>query len=300
MPEAVTFKNLTRFFTIIILLLSWQTAKAQENQNSVLWEVSGNGLEKSSYLFGIINFIPDNEFAVSGRILRLMDECDLFITKTPHTKASQKEFSKAARIENDGWINDYLTDDELNQLRLLMLKDLEVTEHDYHFTYSRLQPVILVTASTLLYLGDDVVFVEDEIARAAKKHHLKFRSLSTIDEEIAAFKEFPIPDQVEALKHTVSNWNDHIEDYNQLVRSYVDDQDLEMIHEEILRTTNRSETFQEAYYYSRNKSWTGKIKEIISEDAAFIAVGAAHFYGESGLLSLLKSEGYTLSPVDAF
>lgn len=295
-------RRIIHYLSIGLLLFfsSISIVRAQEVDNSILWEISGNGLEKPSYLFGIINFIPENEFAISGRILRAMDECDLFITKIPHTKASQKEFTKAARIANDGWINDYLTDDELNQLRLLMLKDLEVTEHDYHFTYSRLQPVILVTASTLLYLGEDVVFVEDELAKAAKKHHLKFRSLSTIEEEIAAFEKFPIPDQVEALKYTVNNWEEHINDYDKLVQSYVGDQDLEMIHEEILRATNRSEIFQEAYYYSRNKSWTGQIKELIAKDAAFISVGAGHFYGKEGLIQLLKKEGYSLNPVDAF
>ena len=286
--------------TLLLACCTGLTSVAQDQEDAVLWEVSGNGLTEKSYLFGFINFMPDEEFVVSGRIRRAMDECDLFVTKMPHTRSAQKEFTKAARIPNDGWINDYLTDDELNQLRLLMLLDLEVTEHDYHFTYSRLQPVILVTASTLLYLGDDVIFVEDELAHAAKKHHLKFRSLSTVEEEIAAFEKFPIEDQVEALKHTVNNWDEHISDYNQLVRSYMDDQDLEMIHEEILRATNRSEPFQQVYYYDRNKSWTGKIKEMIAEKPSFIAVGAAHFFGDAGLIKLLKAEGYTLTPLAAF
>lgn len=292
--------KISNYFILLILLNFTKVLHAQEKDNSLLWEISGNGLENPSYLFGIINFIPENEFAISGRVLRAMDESKLFITKMPHTRASQKEFTKAARIANDGWINDYLTDDELNQLRLLMLKDLEVTEHDYHFTYSRLQPVILVTATTLLYLGDDVVFVEDELAKAAKKQHLKFRSLSTVEDEIAAFKKFPIPDQVEALKYTVNNWEEHLEDYNHLVKSYSNDQNLQVIHEGILKATNRSEAFQEVYYHQRNKAWTGQIKELIANDAAFISLGAAHFYGDMGLIQLLKDEGYSLTAVDAF
>ena len=82
---------------------------------------------------------------------------------------------RAAKIPNDGWINDYLSDDELNELRLLMLLDLEVSENDYHYNYSRLQPVILVTATTLLYLGGEVIFVEEQLMQAAKKSHLKFQ-----------------------------------------------------------------------------------------------------------------------------
>ena len=185
---------LVKCFLITVLSGSFSITESKgQLENSILWEISGNGLEKPSYLFGIINFLPENKFVVSNQIIDLMNECDLFITKIPNTRASRREFTKAARIVNNGWINDYLTDDELNKLRLLMLRDLEVTEHDYHFKYSRLQPVILVTASTLLYLGDNVVFVEDELAKAAKSQHLGFRSLSTIEEEIEAFGKFPIP-----------------------------------------------------------------------------------------------------------
>ncbi len=297
MPDKIFSKYLLLSLISVAIVL---TSQAQQNENSVLWEISGNGLTKSSYLFGIINFLPENKFSVSKNIQNALNESKVFITKTPINRSSRNEFSKAVRIANDGWINDYLTDDELNQLRLLMLKDLEVTEHDYHFYYSRLQPIILVTVTTLLYLGDDAVFSEDVLAKKAKKSKLKFKSLATVEEEISAFEKFPIPDQVEALKYTVNNFKEHLEDYNQLVEYYTKDQDLEKIREEILKATNRSEQFQKAYYYSRNEIWTGEIHDLISQDPAFIAIGAAHLSGEHGLINLLRVQGYTMNPINAF
>ena len=67
-----------------------------------------------------------------------------------------------------------------------------------------------------------------------------------------------------------------------------------------MKATNRSQQFQEAYYDSRNKEWTGKISEIISQDAAFIAIGATHMAGQLGLIHLLREKGYTMTPVNAF
>lgn len=299
----MNYKTISNYFIVFVVNISTVfISEAQHDQNSILWEISGNGLEKSSYLFGIINFLPKNEFSVSKNVRRAMEESKVFISKTPINRPSRNKFSKAVRIPNDGWINDYLTDDELNQLRLLMLKDLDVTEHDYHFFYSRLQPVILVTATTLLYLDldDNVVFSEDLLAKTAKKSKLKFKSLGTVEDEIAAFEQFPMQDQVEALKYTINNFNEHIEDYNQLVRYYSNEQDLDKIHEEILKATNRSEKFQEVYYYSRNKLWTGKIHDLISMDPAFIVIGAAHLSGERGLIQLLRAKGYTMDPISAF
>ena len=294
-------KGLYIFLSVFLLNISIVSfCSGQDDENSVLWKISGNGLTQSSYIFGIINFLPKNEFTVSETLQKAMDECKIFVTKSPKTNASKKKFYKAAKIPNDGWINDYLSDDELNELRLLMLLELEVTEHDYHYNYSRLQPVILVTATTLLYLSGEVTFVEEQLVQAAKKNHLKSKSLGTIEEEIAAFDNFPIPDQVEALKYTVKNFDEHINNYKQLVIYYKEEQNLDKIQEEILKATNRSQLFQEAYYDSRNKVWSGKISEMISKDAAFIAIGATHLAGKNGLLRLLKEKGYTMTPVNAF
>ena len=294
-------KRIYVFLTAFLLnILMVKVSNGQDDQNSVLWKITGNGLEQPSYVFGIINFLPKNEFVVSSSVNKAMNECKIFVTKSPKTNASKKKFYKAARIPDDGWINDYLSDDELNELRLLMLLELEVTEHDYHYNYSRLQPVILVTATTLLYLSSDVVFVEEQLIQAAKENRLKFKSLGTIEEEIAAFDKFPIPDQVEALKYTVQNFDEHINNYKQLVKYYKEEQDLDKIQEEILKATNRSQQFQEAYYDDRNKVWSENIGEIIGKDAAFIAIGASHLAGKNGLLHILKEKGYTMTPVNAF
>ena len=288
-------------FIVLINVTLIRVCKAQNAENSVLWEISGDGLEKSSYLFGIINFLPKKDFSIPKKVKNVMDDCEVFATKALISRRNQKEFNQAARISNDGWINDYLTDDELNRLRLLMLRDLGVSENDYHFNYSRLQPIILVTATTILYLGQkNLFFVEQELRQIAQKSHLDLVGLGTIEEEIAAFDNFPIPDQVTALNYTIDNFDEHIKGYNNLVKNYVEDQDLAKIREEILKATNRSEVFQKVYYDDRQKVWTETIDTLVHQNPTFIAVGAAHLPGDQGLLQLLRQEGFTLNPIDAF
>ena len=41
--------------TLVTLFLSTFYSSSQELENALLWEISGNGLEKSSYLFGTIH-----------------------------------------------------------------------------------------------------------------------------------------------------------------------------------------------------------------------------------------------------
>ena len=47
---------------------------------------------------------------------------------------------------------------------------------------------------------------------------------------------------------------------------------------------------------NRNNKWIDKLKPILADGDAFIAVGALHLPGEEGLIELLTEAGYTLKP----
>jgi len=55
------------------------------------------------------------------------------------------------------------------------------------------------------------------------------------------------------------------------------------------------------YANVRNRKWINKINEIIKDEhykLSFIVVGAAHFPGENGMLSLLGQQGYSIKRLD--
>jgi len=284
-------------YVLTITIFSSISGVAQDLENAVLWEITGNGIEKPSYIYGIINFLPKDEYSIPKKVKKKIDDCEVFATKIIYDNHARKQFNKAVRIPDNGWINDYLTDDELNQLRLLLLLDFEVKEHQYHDFYSRLQPIILVTATTALWLGDNIFYVEEELAHLAKKNRMDFVGLGTIDEEIAAFKQFPIEDQVEAAKYTVNKFDQHIEDYKNLVKYYVEEQDLSKVKDETMKATNESQKFKEVYYDDRVIHWMPKIEGLIKTNPTFFAVGAPYLVGEVSMIKLLRKHGYTVKPM---
>ncbi len=287
-------------FLFMLFITCAIQVKAQDDniQNAVLWEVTGNGIESPSYIYGIINFLPKDKYKVPRKVKQKIEDCETFATKIINNNHAKRQFNKAIRIPNDGWINDYLTDDELNQLRLLLLLDFEVKEHQYHDFYSRLQPIILVTSTTALYLGENIVLVEEELAHLAKKNRMDFVGLGTIEEEIAAFEKFPIEDQVEAAKYAVNEFDQHIADYMALVDAYLEDQDLAKVKDETMKATNESKEFRKVYYDDRVEHWMPKIEDLIQSDPTFFALGAPYLVGEVSLIQLLRNKGYTVKPVE--
>ncbi len=280
----------------LIIGLTARPFAQTDQEYSVLWEISGNGLEQSSYLFGIINFLPADKFAIPPEVKHALESCKVFVTKTLLDNANRKKFNEAIRIPNNGWINDYLTDDELNQLRLLLLLDFEVKENAYHDYYSRLQPIILVTATAALHLGDNITYPEKALEQMAQKSKLRFVGLGTVQEEIDAFQQFPVEDQVEALKYTVNNFYQHLAEYDNMVKAYLE-QDLEAVKRETFKATNESRAFKKVYYDARVMNWLPEIEKMITTEATFTVLGVPYLVGDVNLISLLRDKGYTVKPV---
>lgn len=47
----------------------------------------------------------------------------------------------------------------------------------------------------------------------------------------------------------------------------------------------------------RNRKWLPKIKAILSKQSCLVAVGSSHLFGPSGLIKLLRDEGYKVTPL---
>jgi uncharacterized protein YbaP (TraB family) len=56
--------------------------------------------------------------------------------------------------------------------------------------------------------------------------------------------------------------------------------------------------FYEKLLFQRNRAWLRVLQPLLNEGGVFVAVGAGHFVGEQGLLSLLRTAGYEIRRVE--
>jgi uncharacterized protein YbaP (TraB family) len=70
--------NHLKTLLICALWLSSVVAFSQE-QNSVLWKISGNGLQSPSYLFGTIHNICPDELELSPKVLEALNKSQQLI-----------------------------------------------------------------------------------------------------------------------------------------------------------------------------------------------------------------------------
>lgn len=70
------FTSAVLVFAIIFNTATQAQTKSPKLEDSLLWEVSGNGLPKSSYLYGTIHMICSGDYFLSEKTKKAFDASD--------------------------------------------------------------------------------------------------------------------------------------------------------------------------------------------------------------------------------
>jgi uncharacterized protein YbaP (TraB family) len=163
----------------------------------------------------------------------------------------------------------------------------------------RMQPML--TSSTLAEEEMDcdggVSGIEMQMMEFNKKNAKKeILGLETIEQQLNAFSSISYKEQATMLLKYLDSMADTKNATKELVKAYKS-QNLDTIANLMLKSEPEMEKHMDVLLLNRNKNWIVQFKKIFAEKSIIAAVGAGHLVGESGVLNLLRKEGYTVSPV---
>lgn len=288
--------KLAKVLTALTFILSAQTIKAQTDTNALLWEISGNGLEQPSYIFGILKFIPADKYYFPANAEDALKKCQVIATETGLDHHSMHEMNKAAHLEHHQSIDEFIGDEYYAKLKSIFSNRLDVPEFKFNMVYKKFKPVMLSTTMTRLALGDNIKFYELELTSRANSMGLLTVSLENIEKEIAMLEKMSFEAQTNALKHTLDNFDKQIEDYKKLVDFYKDG-NLHKSLEYTMHPIENNENFLKYFVNERNSTWIPKIESYSKQAPTFYLLGVSHLADEHGVIAQLRSKGYTVKAV---
>lgn len=289
----------------------------QATQRPFLWRVDG---PVPSYLYGTIH-VPDRRvLELPAVVRRVFDVSDAVYTELPLDTATQLSIAPRLLLPDGQDLRTVAGEELFGRLIRLITNAFGPnvpagTGQLLASTMARLKPIMAMTQLMLLdYLPETLAgqqaldTVLYDMAIGAGK---QVGGLETVDEQVAVLDALTIAEQVDALRSTI----DRIEkpkpgeanSVRQLVDLYLAG-DLEVLATEINRQDPEFEALQKKFKTSllddRNEKMADRIAARIAEKPArtyLFAVGAAHYPGESGVLSLLGRKGLKvtrLGPAD--
>ena len=287
------------FFISLLTLLSTSLLSQQKPlEKSLLWQISGNGLEKPSYLYGTIHMLCEEDAILS----------DSLKSAIANTEKIYLEVDMDNLLELLGALGQMKMKDDTTLADLLSKEDYQkvkefIENKNPLLPFSELETFKpLLASSTLLESGlpcGSAVAMEQLIMQEATQKNKKIEGLETMAYQLSIFDSIPYKLQAEQLlKYTTSN-GDHSEadkEFLEMTEAYKE-QDLEKLSDFIKKSDDGLGQYEDILLNNRNRNWVQKLKTIMKERPVTIAVGAGHLSGDKGVISLLRKDGYTVKPV---
>ncbi|WP_194774667.1 TraB/GumN family protein [Pararhodonellum marinum] len=277
----------------LLLVISVSHTHAQEQHaSSLLWKITGNGLESPSYLFGTIHVICKDQFIMDERITEALEsseklamELDMsdpnlvqemqMVSFNPDMQNIQEEFEPEHREA----VNKFLSEsygaglDQMGVLKPFVLSSMILMKQ-------------LPCADQSSY---EMYFVEK-----AKNMEMPVVGLETIQFQVGIFDEIPQKLQIDELGKMVTN-QDSMKEFERMVTNYTSE-NLDELYQ-VIAENDLFKEYGDLLLTKRNENWISKIQTLIHDQPTFIAVGAGHLPAEDGVIQLLRTAGYAVEAV---
>mgnify|MGYP001777594189 FL=1 len=294
--------------SMLLLLMAAVTMQAQ-----LLWKISGNGLQKPSYIIGTYHLAPVSFTDSIKGLKAALDASEQVygeIVMADLTSPENQQKAQAAMMLPDGQTLDKLfTADEMTRINALVKSVLgvDMTNPMVAQQLGKLTPYALqVQLGVLIYLKKHPGFNPNEgfdsyFQKEAAAKGKGVGGLETFDFQInTLYKSTTMERQKQLLLCLADNLEFNEEQTENIVKAFFT-QDLDGIEKamdaKLNNTCDGTPEEKETLIYSRNDNWMKQMPEIMKQKATLFAVGAGHLPGERGLLAQLKKAGYTVEGV---
>lgn len=281
-------KNLISKIIFITLFVS-NICFGQEN--NLLWEISGNQLEKPSYLFGTIHVICEEDYIMTPAISNSLKNVDTYFAELNladiSTMLKMQEYLKAEET-----LSKRITPKQYSELKHLLN---EVFQLDIE-TFENLSDFAIM--STIMLQSFDCKnkkIYELELMQQALFMKKKLDGLETVEEQVNAMSNSTNIDSILGMLRDLKT--DKGASSKKLIELYTSENIKEILND-FTKTSYIDAKSQKTLLDNRNKNWIPKMKQAMEGQSVFFAVGAAHLAGEKGIIHLLEKEGYTLKPIE--
>lgn len=301
----------------IITALLFMAASVTVNAQ-LMFRISGNGLEKSSYILGTIHVLSGDLLDSIPAFLEAENQCQQLFVESDVTDQQDRQERLAAGQQLMTLPDGKTIADVLGEERMAILQERMKETCHINLADSAAQKFLYYQPLCFTYVLNMMVQMEVymkypamrngnmmDVAcmKRAKARGWKVGNLDQIktSEELGKIKETitPIDEQVDTLMALLNYFDERRQNIlNKFegmhdMGNYWSAGDYESFERLVLPDNEASP----AIYAERNKKWMPIIIEAVKEMPTLFVFGAGHLTGPEGVVRMLRDAGYTVEQV---
>ena len=272
---------------IFFLFISF-TCLSQEQEQSLLWEISGNGLQKTSYIYGTMHVSKKVAFRLDDVFFEALAKSEVIALESDPSTWLDHSYGttilapqNTSRNYRDGFYSSHFSlkhPDEL-LIRSAIRQDNRMLNGYLYRKNSRSDNF------------EEETYLDMFIYQAGKKKNKPIVSLEDLEEaEYLTTKA-----RTNARKKKIDPWLTEIYEKETpylLQENTYRERNLALL--DSIGEASNTQYFRENMLYIRNDNMVKVLDSVIQNQSVFAGVGAAHLPGNRGMLKSLRDKGYTV------
>jgi len=272
------------------------SAQTKKTTNSLLWQISGNGLKKPSYLFGTHHLIGA-KFADTMKVLQeKFRSTDAVVGEIVMDSTTQTKMAPFLVMKNNT-LDSLLTKSEYKEVEDYFkskqpgfeLKQL----NNFKPAMIAIMMMLFESPDMLKDIGEGM---DDSFQKYAKKNGKSLYGLETAEYQGALLFDSDLQKQKKALLKSIREVDKSKQKMEELKTYYIN-QDIDKLTELFKNQDEENKEFMTELLKNRNNRWLAQLPALMEKQSLFIVVGAGHLVGAEGLIKGLQLKGYILKPV---
>ncbi|WP_426430723.1 TraB/GumN family protein [Winogradskyella sp. HB-48] len=283
-----------RILSLLVLIsISVFALTAQELEDSTLWKIEGNGLEKPSYLFGTIHITCDA--TLEDDVKKALNETTQIVMELDMDDPTmQSKMMQGMYLKNGKTLKDFVSDKEYQTIDSLFINNMGMSVK----LLENVKPFFLMSMFYPKMIDCPMQSFELELSKVASEQNEEILGLETIEEQLKVFDDIPLEDQyADLIRMAEGNLTKDKATFSKMLKIYKDEDInalIDIMNDDANSTMSKH---QDVLLEQRNKNWISKIGEYAKDQPTFFGVGAGHLPGKNGVIQLLRNAGYTVTAV---
>lgn len=266
--------------------------------NALLWKIEGKEFVQPSYLFGTIHVIDKEDFFWPKGLLQAVDQSKKMVFEIDmddmNNMGAQLQMMSKMIMKDGVTLSDLLNDEEYKVVDAFFKKQGMPLA-----LFEKIKPAFLTVIASMdmdpnALKNGAIKSYEMELAEIANDKKMKTGGLETMEYQMSMFDSIPYEIQAKELVKSIQESSEGSDELEMLTKLYKEQNLMAMDSmfqsEEVMGDT-------ELLLDNRNRNWIPLMIKEGNVQPTLFAVGAGHLTGKNGVISLLRNEGYTLTPI---
>lgn len=285
--------DIVKFSVLLIISFISFFANAQKLDNSLLWKISGNGLDKPSYLYGTMHAVCETN--IDEKVMKAFDETSqLYLEIDMDDPNLQAAMMKGMMMKDGTTITSLITEDEATVLDAFLQKNIGFSLK----MIDTFKPFMLSSMYIPKLLDCPMKAVDMELMSISTAQKEAIYGLESIEYQLSLFDKIPYVVQAEELLKAAKNdLTKDKEEMKKMLAVYKSENIEAMLNLTIQSDNFVIADFADDLIFNRNEKWIPVIAKVAKEKPTFFGVGAAHLAGDYGVIKLLRKRGFKVEAV---